>query len=169
MPVEVLHDGPPNQLGGRDPSGTATLLSAQVAALVTDRYSTPRLSHSPKVPSEEIHSRRPLQDRPRATAPAVEGDENDDHDAIREILLPLVITQPFGDDVGLSDVAAGVADGRLVITKQQVGASALGLVPFDQLRQIRAAARLIRPIGTVSDPTMRAIEQSVALILGIDR
>lgn len=37
-------------------------------------YSTPRLSHAPNVPSEDTHSTRPLHERPRATAPAVDGD-----------------------------------------------------------------------------------------------
>ena len=57
-------------------------------------------------------------------------------DAVPEILVALVISQPFGDDVGLADVAPGVLDCRLFLTEQQIRASALHLVTLEQVGQI---------------------------------
>jgi len=47
-----------------------------------------------------------------------------------EILVhvTVVVAQAVGDDVGLTDIAAGVADCSFVVTEQQVDAGALNLV-----------------------------------------
>ena len=55
----------------------------------------------------------------------------DDDDAVPELLVPLVIAQPVCDDVGLADVAAGVADSGLVVAEQEVDARALGFVALE--------------------------------------
>ncbi len=59
-----------------------------------------------------------------------------DNDSIPEVLLTLVIAQPLSDDIRLSDIAAGVTNRFLIISKKKVDASSLSLVAFQQFAQI---------------------------------
>lgn len=60
----------------------------------------------------------------------------DDNDAIPEILLALVIAQPLRHNISLADVAARIADGRLVFSEQQVSSGPLSLIALQQVSQV---------------------------------
>jgi hypothetical protein len=60
---------------------------------------------------------------------------------IPEFLLTLVIAQPLGHDIGLTDIAASVADGFFVVTQQEVNTGVLGLLAYKKIREVRTARR----------------------------
>jgi hypothetical protein len=72
----------------------------------------------------------------------------DDHGTV-PLLHGIVGAQTVGDHVSLADVAAGVAQRVVVITKQEIHSCSGCLVPLEQIGQIRAAAgqHMARPVG----------------------
>ena len=74
-----------------------------------------------------------------------------------------MVAQAVGDDIGLTDIAAGVADCSFVVTEQQVDAGALNLVALQQAGQVGTASgeHVASPVGDLRrrQPTRRAVDE----------
>ncbi len=89
----------------------------------------------------------------------------DQHDPIPELLLPLVVVGPLPEVLGSTDVALDIARRTGIVTSQQVGAVAPGLLDIEGLPKVGTRAGEQVPGSTddlgCGDPAWDAVHREL--------